>query len=138
MFNIHYSKVDATVPLLTLSRKDNISSERSDLSPESEFLQCSTKLLSKGASFKPHKHNHLVRVTTKTQEAWVFIKGKVLGRFYDIDDSLYLETELGEGDCVVVFNAGHGFEVLEEGTIIYEFKTGPYFGVTPDKTFLKI
>ena len=47
-----------------------------------------------------------------------------------------MDTELGAGDCVVVFKAGHGFEVLEDNTILYEFKNGPYFGVEIDKTYI--
>ena len=134
--SMYYSKKDPDILLLSISRKEDISSDRKDLSPESEFLQCSSKLLSKGISFKPHKHNTLHRETTKTQEAWVFLSGSVLAKFYDVDDSLYLETKLSAGDCAVVFNAGHSFEVLEDDTIIYEFKTGPYYGVEADKTFI--
>ena len=44
---------------------------------------------------------------------------------------------MGAGDCVVVFKAGHEFTVLEDNTIIYEFKNGPYYGVEADKTFIK-
>ena len=133
---LHYSNIDLKVLLLSISRRSNISSNRTDLCPETEFLQCSSKILDKGVSFKPHKHNILHRETTKTQEAWVFLSGSVLAKFYDVDDSLYLETKLSAGDCAVVFNAGHSFEVLEDNTIIYEFKTGPYYGVDADKTFI--
>ena len=65
------------------------------------------------------------------------LSGKVRATFYDLDDSLILSTELSAGDCAIVFKAGHGFEVLEDDTTIYEFKTGPYFGVEADKTFIK-
>ena len=53
-----------------------------------------------------------------------------------IDDKIILRTEMSAGDCVVVFKAGHSFEVLEDNTIIYEFKNGPYYGVKADKTFI--
>jgi dTDP-4-dehydrorhamnose 3,5-epimerase-like enzyme len=87
-------------------------------------------------SFKPHKHKELIRETNRTQEAWVILSGKIRAKFYDLDDSLILETVLMEGDCAIVFRAGHGFEVLEDNTILYEFKTGPYYGVEADKTFI--
>ena len=132
-----YSKVEKNCLLLTLNRKENINKNRTDLSPESEYLQCATKILTKGTNFKPHKHNNLIRKTDITQEAWVFLSGRVRAKFYDLDDSLILDTELGAGDCAIVFKAGHGFEVLEDDTIIYEFKTGPYFGVEVDKTFIE-
>ena len=132
-----YSKIKKDCLLLTLNRKIDINENRTDLSPAEEYLQCATKTLSQGTTFKPHRHKELIRTTDITQEAWVFLSGRVKAQFYDLDDSLILETELGEGDCAVVFKAGHGFEVLEDNTIIYEFKTGPYYGVEADKTFIK-
>jgi len=132
-----YSKVDKNCLLLTLNRREDISSSRVDLSPEEEYLQCATKTLTKGMKFKPHRHNELIRTTDITQEAWVFLSGRVRAKFYDLDDSLILDTELGAGDCAIVFKAGHGFEVLEDDTIIYEFKTGPYFGQEADKSFIE-
>jgi len=132
-----YSEVEKDCLLLTLNKKEDISTNRADLSPAEEYLQCATKKLTKGMKFKPHRHDRLVRKTDRTQEAWVFLSGKVRAKFYDLDDSLVLDTELGAGDCVIVFRAGHGFEVLEDNTTLYEFKTGPYFGVELDKTFIK-
>ena len=132
-----YSKVKEGCLLLTINRKEDISDKRTDLSPVEEYLQCATKILTKGMNFKPHRHDKLVRETDRTQEAWVFLSGKVRAKFYDLDDSLILDTELGAGDCAIVFKAGHGFEVLEDDTVLYEFKTGPYFGVEADKTFIE-
>ena len=132
-----YSKINTSNLLAVIHRQNDISNKRTDLSPPEEFLQSSSKRLSKGTSFKPHKHNKLIRETTITQEAWVFLSGKVKAYFYDIDDTLLHETELCGGDCAIVFRAGHGFEVLEDNTILYEFKTGPYYGVEADKKFIK-
>jgi len=131
-----YSKVDPTILLLAIIRKNEVTENREDVSPESEALQVACKKLKAGTKFKPHKHNILERQTIRTQESWVFLRGKVKASFYDIDDEVILVTELGEGDCVVVFRAGHSFEVLEDNTLLYEFKNGPYFGVTRDKIFL--
>ena len=131
-----YSKVNKDILLLTLIRKDNITNDRIDLSPEEETLQVAVKSLKKGTSFKPHKHNKIRRVTDVTQESWVFLSGRVKAQFYDIDDKIILETEMFAGDCVVVLKAGHSFKVLEDNTIIYEFKNGPYYGVEADKTFI--
>ena len=36
----------------------------------------------------------------------------------------------------MVFSAGHGFEVIEDNTILYEVKNGPYYGQIKDKTFI--
>ena len=132
-----YSVVDPSLMLCVINRGDDIGNNRADLSPQDQYLQCATKKLTKGTTFAPHKHNELVRTTNITQEAWVFLKGRVAAKFWDIDDRLIYETELGEGDAAIVFRGGHSFEVLEEDTILYEFKTGPYYGVEKDKTYIE-
>ena len=134
--NVH-SRIDPSVLLFVINRRENISEDRQDLSPGEEYLQCATKQLTKGTTFAPHRHNELVRETNITQEAWVFLQGKVAARFWDIDDKLFYETELGAGDAAIVFRGGHSFEVLEDETILYEFKTGPYYGVEKDKSYIE-
>ena len=134
--NVH-SRIDPSVLLFVINRRENISENRQDLSPGEEYLQCATKQLTKGTTFAPHRHNELIRETNITQEAWVFLQGKVAARFWDIDDTLIYETELGDGDAAIVFRGGHSFEVLEDETILYEFKTGPYYGVEKDKSYIE-
>ena len=132
-----YSAAEPGLMLLVINRGDDIGHQRADLSPDDQYLQCATKKLTKGTTFAPHKHNEMIRTTDITQEAWVFLKGRVAARFWDIDDRLIYETELGEGDAAIVFRGGHSFEVLEEDTVLYEFKTGPYYGVEKDKTYIE-
>ena len=131
-----YSKVEPDLLLLAIGRHTDIDKSRTDFSPDHEYMQVSAKKLSKGTSFLPHKHNKILRTSDLTQEAWVFLSGKVTARFWDIDDSIIFETDLGPGDLAVVFRGGHSFEVLEDNTILYEFKTGPYYGQEKDKTYI--
>ena len=131
-----YSKVDPDILLFTLNKSEDITYDRTDLSPEDQYLQVATKTLSKDTTFRPHRHLKLTRQIDKTQEAWVFLSGKVRASFYDIDDTLFLETELSAGDCAVAYNAGHSFIVLEDKTTLYEFKNGPYLGIEKDKKFI--
>ena len=131
-----YSKVDPDILLFTLNKSEDITYDRTDLSPEDQYLQVATKKLSKDTTFRPHRHLKLTRQIDKTQEAWVFLSGKVRASFYDIDDTLFFETELSAGDCAVAYNAGHSFIVLEDKTTLYEFKNGPYLGIEKDKKFI--
>lgn len=131
-----YSHSEPGLLLLAINRFVNITKNRTDVCPENEYLQISTKIMEKGTSFKPHKHNEVIRTTDRTQEAWIILKGKVRVTFWDVDDSVILETILNSGDLAVVFRAGHSLEILEEDTMLYEVKTGPYYGVEKDKTFL--
>jgi len=131
-----YSKVDSELLLLAINRKEDIDHNRTDLCPEDQLLQISTKILSSGTTFQPHKHNELLRTTDTTNEAWIILKGSIKAKFWDINDEVIYSTILKEGDCAVVFSAGHGFEVLEDDTILYEVKNGPYYGQLKDKTFI--
>ena len=56
--------------------------------------------------------------------------------YYDLNDDLLTTREMIKGDCTITYLGGHNYEALEEDTIVYEFKTGPYLGLEKDKTFL--
>ena len=47
--------------------------------------------LNKDFNVKAHKHLVQKRETSLTQEAWVVLKGKIKGKFFDLDDKLMLE-----------------------------------------------
>ena len=126
----------SNVQIASIIRRDEITDHRHNLSEESECMQVAAKKVQSGTHFPAHRHNRCDRNTTETQEAWVVLQGKINAKFYDIDDTKILETELAPGDCAVVFQGGHGFSVLEDDTIIYEFKNGPYFGRDSDKKLL--
>jgi hypothetical protein len=133
IFEKIYSKVDPEKLILSLMRYSNISKYRTDLCPNEEFLQVSGRKLEKGLKAKAHKHLPIDRKTNITHEAWVVLNGHIKGTFYDLDDSVLYETEIKKGDVAVLFRGGHSLEALEEDTIMYEVKTGPYYGVDIDK-----
>ena len=128
-----YSKIDPSKLILSELKYSEISEYRSDLSPDEEFLQVSGRKLKLGTMVPAHKHLQIDRTTTITQEAWVVLKGKVKGIFYDLDNTILHESILTDGDCIVLYRGGHSLEVLEDNTMFYEFKTGPYFGIEEDK-----
>ena len=37
----------------------------------------------------------------------------------------------------MIIEGGHTYSILEDDTVIYEYKTGPYFGQTLDKEFIR-
>lgn len=132
-----YSKLNSELLIACIINKNEITEERINLSPTSEYLQGAAKIVNSGKRFPVHKHNVCERNTDKTQEAWVIIDGAIKVYLHDIDDSFHSEYILSSGDCAIVFNGGHGFDVLNENTIIYEFKNGPYYGKDVDKTLIK-
>jgi len=130
-----FSKVENGVLLHLINRASEIS-ERTNIAPDQEFLQLASLKMKAGQTFKAHKHIYLEKKTNIAQESWVVIKGSVKCIFYDLDDSIIAEPILMPGDCSMTFRGGHNYLILEDDTIVYEYKTGPYFGQEMDKVFL--
>ena len=107
------------------------------VSPEN-FIQCSSLNMKAGKTFKPHKHVFKERTYKKqiAQESWVVIRGSVKCIFYDIDDTIIAEPILYPGDASFTLGGGHNYLILEDDTIVYEYKTGPYESQVLDKVFL--
>lgn len=133
-----YSKVEPGLLLHIINRVDDITPGRQDLSDTKEFLQISTLNLENGKTFYPHKHIWKeVEPKAIAQESWIIIKGKVKAILYDINDIILTEVILNPGDLSMTFYGGHNYEIMEDGSLIYEVKTGPYFGVEMDKVAIK-
>tara|TARA_Y100000114_G_C11758778_1_gene328337 strand:- start:3 stop:428 length:426 start_codon:yes stop_codon:yes gene_type:complete len=132
-----YSKVEKDKLLHIINRYDEIEG-RSDVAPEDQFIQLATLRMEKGKTFRPHKHIWKISSSPEViaQESWVIIKGSVRIFMYDIDDSLIGEEVINKGDCSMTFEGGHTYEILEDDTVVYEYKTGPYTGQANDKVFI--
>jgi len=128
-----YSNIDPSKLILTEIRRAELSEYRVDLSPDEEFLQVSGRKLNKDVRAPAHRHLPIDRSTDITQEAWIVLSGRIKGVFYDLNNEVLYETILKCGDCVVLYRGGHSLETLEEDTLFYEIKTGPYFGLEADK-----
>ena len=133
-----YSKVDSGKLLHIINRIYDIEN-RTEIVPEDNFIQCATLRMERGKTFPPHKHITKSRAYDSqiAQESWIVIKGSVKCIFYDIDDTIIATPILRAGDASFTLYGGHTYEILEEDTIVYEYKTGPYEGQALDKTFLE-
>ena len=131
-----YSKVDGRL-LHIINRLSEIQG-RTDVIESDHFIQCATLRMENGKTFPPHKHITKERTYKEqiAQESWVIIKGRVRCKFYDIDDTLIAEPILGVGDASFTLYGGHTYEILEDDTVVYEYKTGPYEGQEMDKVFI--
>ena len=132
-----YSKI-VNDRLLHIVNKFGDISERNDIVPSNNFIQCATLKLKKGKTFRPHKHikKHRTYSDKIAQESWVVIKGKVRCIFYDLDDTILTTLILHPGDASFTLEGGHTYEILEDDTVVYEYKTGPYEGQAEDKVFI--
>jgi cupin fold WbuC family metalloprotein len=133
-----YSKVQPDKLLHMIVRKEEIKPGRVDIVSEENFIQCSMLNMEKGKTFKPHKHIWKERTRNViAQESWVVIQGSVKCIFYDLDDTIIAEPILYPGDSSFTLEGGHNYLIMEDDTLVYEYKTGPYEGQAMDKTFLQ-
>ena len=133
-----FSKTDENLLLHIINRQEDITEQRTDLSPEEQYLQVSTFRLQEGKTFRAHQHLKQVKTTDITQESWVVVRGKVKVSLFDLDHTLLTEEILNEGDCTITFHGGHNYLCLEDNTVVYEYKTGPYNGQSLDKEFIDV
>ncbi len=132
-----YSKTQPDTLLHVIVRKEDLTPGRIEVVPEQHFIQCALLNMEKGKTFKPHKHiwksrNRMVIA----QESWIVIQGSVKCTFFDLDDKIIAEPILYPGDASFTLEGGHTYTILENDTLVYEYKTGPYEGQALDKTFL--
>ena len=105
---------------------------------ENNFIQCAALKMPKDKTFPPHRHITKERTYAEqiAQESWVVITGKVRCILYDTDNTVIATPILEAGDASFTLYGGHTYEILEEDTIVYEYKTGPYEGQQLDKEFI--
>jgi cupin fold WbuC family metalloprotein len=132
-----YSKIEPDKLLHIINRLGEIEG-RTEVVDENNFIQCATLKMEKGKTFPPHRHITKDRHYPEqiAQESWVVIRGSVKCIFYDLDNTIIAEPILKAGDASFTLYGGHTYLILEDDTIVYEYKTGPYEGQKLDKTFI--
>jgi len=84
--------------------------------------------LNHNKSYHINSHIHLKkpRIINYCTEVLLIEKGKVKITFYDSKNrNIKKDQILNKGDIIILFQGGHGFEILEKTQII-EVKQGPY------------
>ena len=132
-----YSKIKEGKLLHIINRLSEIQG-RTEVIPEDNFIQCAILNMEEGKTFKPHKHIWKERTRNViAQESWIVIQGSVKCIFYDTDDQIIATPILYPGDASFTLEGGHTYEIQEDNTLVYEYKTGPYEGQSLDKTFIE-
>jgi cupin fold WbuC family metalloprotein len=133
-----YSKVEPEKILHTIVRKEDLTpGRRKEVVTEEHFIQCAILNMEEGKTFKPHRHIWKERTRNIiAQESWIVIQGSVKCIFFDLDDTIIATPVLYPGDASFTLEGGHTYEILEDSTLVYEYKTGPYEGQALDKTFI--
>ena len=133
----YYSKINPSKLLHIVVRKEDLIPGRVEVVPENNFIQCALLNMEKDKTFKAHKHIWKERTRNIiAQESWIVVQGKVRCTFYDLDNEILVEPILGPGDASFTLEGGHTYTILEDNTLVYEYKTGPYEGQKLDKLFI--
>ena len=132
-----YSKIHPEKILHIIVRKEDLVPGRTEVVSENNFIQCALLNMEEGKTFKPHRHIWKERTRNViAQESWIVVQGSVKCIFYDLDDTIIATPILYPGDASFTLEGGHTYKILEDGTLVYEYKTGPYEGQSLDKTFI--
>ena len=132
-----YSKIEPDKLLHIVVKKEDLTPGRTEVVSEEHFIQCALLNMEKDKTFKPHKHIWKNRTRDViAQESWIVIQGKVKCTFFDIDDKIISEPILEQGDASFTLEGGHTYTIMEDDTLVYEYKTGPYKGQENDKEFI--
>jgi hypothetical protein len=132
-----FSKQQPDKLLHVIVRKSDLTPGRIEVISEEHFIQCALLNMQQGKTFQPHKHIWKERTRNViAQESWIVIQGSVRCTFYDLDDQIIVEPILYPGDASFTLEGGHNYLILEDNTLVYEYKTGPYEGQRFDKTFI--
>jgi len=128
-----FSKCKKRILLFSYYDPEKIDSERVDITPTETFLQCSILNKNKNFIVNPHLHKTHKRLSNKTNEAWIVIKGEIRADLYDINKKKIKTIILKKGSCLVMHNGGHALKVTKKNTVFYEIKNGPYLKNKVDK-----
>ena len=132
-----FSNIQPDKLLHIIVKKEDLTPGRTEVVQENNFIQCALLNMEKGKTFKPHRHIWKKRTRDIiAQESWVVIQGKVKYIFYDLDNTIISTPILNPGDASFTLEGGHTYEILEEDTLVYDYKTGPYEGQKLDKKFI--
>ena len=103
------------------------------VSSEGDYQQVGIWGYDKGKKLAPHIHLVAPREVLRTQEV-VFVKeGRIRADIYTEKEDFLKSVELEKGDTIILFNGGHGYEILEDNTKVLEVKNGPYVGADKDR-----
>lgn len=102
-----------------------------------DAMQVARMYHDKGKAVKTHRHKFHPRSLNYTQECVVLIRGKIEFSFYDKEKAFLDKMILNPGDLITIYNGYHGMEVLEDDTVYFEIKNGPFISLDVDKEFME-
>ncbi len=102
-------------------------------SEDKDFIQVGGWRYKKGKKLLAHTHTIVQKKTNRTQEFIFVVHGRLKAFIYNEDSKLLDSTILNVNEGLILFSGGHGYEILEDGTLVIETKNGPYVGADLDR-----
>jgi len=103
------------------------------ITPDDLFIQTGLWWYDKGKILDNHIHKKNQRITDLTQESIYVIKGSLKVNLFDEEMQFIESVIINKGDVAIMSFGGHGYEILENDTMVIESKNGPFIGVAEDK-----
>lgn len=100
---------------------------------DNKFIQAGIWKYKKGKILQTHFHNEFERVSMRTCESVIVLKGKIKCNLYHENGDYIDSFEISQNEMIIQFNGAHEYEILEDA-IVVENKNGPYFGPEIDRT----
>ncbi len=102
-------------------------------SEPNDYIQVGGWRYTKGKKLSSHIHNLCRREIGGTQEFIYVVKGRLKASIYDDKENLIESLVLEAGEGLVLFCGGHGYQILQDDTVVIETKNGPYPGADIDR-----
>lgn len=128
---IEYRDADGT--LLAYKIGSDLRQGLCSYSDDDDFLQVLSWHYQAGKKLPTHAHLMAPRSAKHTQEAIVVLSGQLRADVFDGERNPVAQVLVGPGECMVFLQGGHGYEILEDGTYVFEIKNGPYLGAEADR-----
>ena len=98
-----------------------------------EAVQASRMCYNKHKTFRAHKHLLRPRLNNYTQECFLVHQGSIQVDIYSTDRESLGKLIAKAGDIVLLYRGYHALEVLEDNSVFFEIKNGPFTTVEEDK-----
>jgi hypothetical protein len=104
------------------------------INDENDLLQVGYMTHRKDHKIIPHRHQEFERNINGTQEVLIIQEGRLKTNFFDEENIEVTSVILEKGDLILLLGGAHGFDVLEDLSMI-EVKNGPYAGEQDKRKF---
>lgn len=123
-------------PLAIIVQKSDMQDGTTWFCKDYDGLQVARMKYNSDKSFEAHTHIMRPRLSNYTEEAIIVFQGTLRVTIYDLGKEVVYSGYLYAGDMVISRRGYHQYEVIEDNSIFYEFKNGPFTTRSEDKKFL--